>query len=104
MDHGQHSSVDYLVALFAIEISKIIGNRISSEIDVSLSFNIDETIEKSREIIEINELLGVSRERVLIKIPSTMEGIHGEKNWRKKEFIVIKHYYFLFYMKLLFRS
>ena len=78
-DHGRHSSIDYLVVLFGTEISKIIDGRVSSEIDARLSFNTDGTIKKAREIIELYEFFGVSKERILIKIASTWEGIRAAK-------------------------
>ena len=83
-DHGRHSSIDYLVVLFGTEISKIIDGRVSSEIDARLSFNTDGTIKKAREIIELYEFFGVSKERILIKIASTWEGILAAKILEKE--------------------
>jgi transaldolase len=67
--------MDRLAVNFGREILRIIAGRVSTEVDARLSFDRDATIERARGIIRLYEAAGVSRERVLIKIGSTWEGI-----------------------------
>jgi transaldolase len=67
--------IDYLSIFFGIEILKLIPGRISIEIDPRLSFSTKETIKKSEFIIKFFKKSGIDRERILIKIASTWEGI-----------------------------
>lgn len=66
--------IDDLLILFGSEILKIVPGRVSTEVDARLSFDIEATVQKARYLIGLYEKLGVSRERVLIKIASTWEG------------------------------
>ena len=67
--------VDSLLIAFGVEILKYVPGRVSTEIDAALSFDTEATVAKGRELIALYEKAGVSRERVLIKIASTWEGI-----------------------------
>jgi transaldolase len=67
--------MDRLAVNFGCEILRIIAGRVSTEVDARLSFDRDATIDKARTIIRLYETGGVSRERVLIKVGSTWEGI-----------------------------
>jgi transaldolase len=69
------ASMDRLAVNFGCEILRIIAGRVSTEVDARLSFDRDASIERARAIIRLYEAAGVSRERVLIKIGSTWEGI-----------------------------
>ncbi len=71
--------IDALLVAFGIEILKIVPGRVSTEVDARLSFDTDATIQKAREIIKLYENKGIARERVLIKIASTWEGIQAAK-------------------------
>jgi transaldolase len=62
---------------FGLEILKVIPGRVSTEVDARLSFNKEATIAKARRLIALYEEAGVSRERILIKIASTWEGIQA---------------------------
>jgi transaldolase len=66
---------DRLLITFGVEILKIIPGRVSTEVDARLSFDTEATIAKARRLIGLYEAEGVARERVLIKIASTWEGI-----------------------------
>jgi transaldolase len=66
---------DRLAVGFGQEILQIIPGRVSTEVDARLSFDTDATIAKARELIGLYETAGVNRQRVLIKIGSTWEGI-----------------------------
>ncbi|OUW17351.1 MAG: transaldolase [Opitutales bacterium TMED158] len=68
-----------LLVLFGIEILKIIPGRVSTEVDARLSYDTEGTIEKAREIIALYESKGIARERILIKIASTWEGINAAR-------------------------
>lgn len=70
-------TMDRLIVDFGVEILKVVPGRVSTEVDARLSFDADATIHKAREIIQLYEKRGVSRERVLIKIASTWEGIRA---------------------------
>ena len=69
--------VDRLLIEFGVEILKFVPGRVSTEIDAALSFDTEATVAKGRELIALYEEAGVSRERVLIKIASTWEGIRA---------------------------
>ena len=66
-----------LAVEFGKRILKIVPKRVSTEVDARLSFDTDATVAKGRSIIAQYEAAGVSRERVLIKIASTWEGIRA---------------------------
>jgi len=66
---------DRLAVAFGLKILKIIPGRVSTEVDARLSFDTAATVAKGRELIAQYEKAGVSRERVLIKIAATWEGI-----------------------------
>jgi len=67
--------IDRLLVLFGLEILKIVPGRVSTEVDARLSFDREATLAKAREIIALYEKAGIKRERVLIKIASSWEGI-----------------------------
>jgi len=69
--------IDKLLIAFGVEILKIIPGRVSTEIDAALSFDTAANVAKGRELIALYEAAGVPRERVLIKIASTWEGIRA---------------------------
>ncbi|MDR2219977.1 MAG: transaldolase [Methylobacillus sp.] len=69
------NAADKLAVLIGIEISKVVPGRISTEVDARLSFNIDKMVAKGRKLIKLYEDAGVKRDRVLIKLASTWEGV-----------------------------
>jgi transaldolase len=69
--------IDQLFVLFGCEILKVVPGRVSTEVAASLSFNTPGTVAKARKLISLYEKRGVNRERVLIKIASTWEGIRA---------------------------
>ena len=71
--------IDALLVAFGIEILKIVPGRVSTEVDARLSFDTQGTVHKAREIIALYEAFGISRNRVLIKIASTWEGIQAAR-------------------------
>ena len=76
--------IDELLVLFGVEILKIVPGRVSTEVDARLSFDTEGTIAKAREIIALYEKKGISRDRVLIKIASTWEGINAGRELEKE--------------------
>jgi transaldolase len=69
--------MDRLAVNFGKEILKIVPGRVSTEVDARLSFDRDATIAKARELIGLYEKAGIARERILIKVGSTWEGIRA---------------------------
>lgn len=67
--------VDAVLVRFGTEILRIVPGRVSTEVDARLSFDIVATLARARRIISLFEAQGIARERVLIKIASTWEGI-----------------------------
>lgn len=72
---GLMHALEKLSVLIGIEILKIIPGRVSTEVDARLSFDTAKSVEVARRLINLYEQAGISRERVLIKIASTWEGI-----------------------------
>ena len=66
---------DYLLVAFGMEILKIVPGRVSTETDARLSFDTEAIVTKGRDLIELYKKNGIDKERVLIKIASTWEGI-----------------------------
>jgi transaldolase len=69
--------MDRLAVNFGREILKIVPGRVSTEVDARLSFDTAGTVAKARELIGLYEKGGVGRERILIKVGSTWEGIRA---------------------------
>ncbi|MSO63129.1 MAG: transaldolase [Acidobacteria bacterium] len=69
--------MDRLAVNFGREILKIVPGRVSTEVDARLSFDTVATIAKARELIALYEQAGIARERILIKVGSTWEGIRA---------------------------
>ena len=76
--------MDRLVVLFGLEILKIVPGRVSTEVDARLSFDTEANITKARHLIGLYEKAGISRERILIKIASTWEGIKAAEVLQKE--------------------
>lgn len=75
---------DRLAVSFGKKILKIISGRVSTEVDARLSYDTDATVAKARYLISEYEKSGVSRDRVLIKIASTWEGIRAAEILEKE--------------------
>lgn len=69
--------LDRLLILFGLEILKIIPGRVSTETDANLSFDTEGLVNKARKFIDMYAKSGIDRERILIKIASTWEGIRA---------------------------
>lgn len=75
---------DRLAVAFGLQILKIVPGRVSTEVDARLSYDTQATIEKGRYLISEYEAAGISRDRVLIKIASTWEGIKAAEVLEKE--------------------
>ncbi len=76
--------LDRVAVLFGLEILKIVPGRVSTEVDARLSFDTEATIEKARQLISMYEKAGINRERILIKIAATWEGIKAAEVLEKE--------------------
>lgn len=70
---------DCLAVEIGKEILKIVPGRISTEVDARLSFDTDATLKRARKLIGLYEEAGIGKERILIKIASTWEGIQAAR-------------------------
>lgn len=71
--------VDQVLVRFGLEILKVVPGRVSTEVDARLSFDTQATIARARGLMALYEAAGVGRERVLIKIAATWEGIQAAR-------------------------
>ncbi|MGJ8677839.1 MAG: transaldolase [Akkermansiaceae bacterium] len=78
------SVIDRILILFGLEILKIVPGRVSTEVDARLSFDTAATVTKGRQLIDMYEKEGISRDRILIKIASTWEGIRAAEELEKE--------------------
>lgn len=76
--------MDHLAVAFGARILEIIPGRVSTEVDARLSFDTDGSIAKARQLIALYEARGVSRDRILIKIGSTWEGIRAAEQLERE--------------------
>lgn len=76
--------IDRLFVLFGCEILNVVPGRVSTEVAANLSFDTAATIAKARKLISLYEEKGVARERILIKIASTWEGIQAAEFLQKQ--------------------
>ncbi len=78
-------TLDKLAVFFGLEILKIVPGRVSTEVDARLSFDTQATLDKARSLIARYEKNGVERERILIKIAATWEGIQAAEELEKED-------------------
>jgi transaldolase len=83
-DQHLKRALDKLAVAFGLEILKIVPNRVSTEVDSRLSFDTEGTIEKARTLIGMYDKEGIPRERILIKVASTWEGIRAAERLGKE--------------------
>ena len=81
---GVAAVVDQLLVNFGCEILKLIPGRVSTEVDPRLSFDTEGSVTKARRLIELFADAGVSKERVLIKLAATWEGIRAAEQLEKE--------------------
>ena len=71
--------VDQVLVRFGLEILKIVPGRVSTEVDARLSFDCAATVARAHRIVALYDAAGIGRERVLIKIASTWEGVQAAR-------------------------
>ncbi|MET3604965.1 transaldolase [Sphaerotilus sulfidivorans] len=76
--------VDEVLVRFGLEILKVVPGRVSTEVDARLSFDTAATVARAHRLIALYEAAGIPRERVLIKIASTWEGIEAARQLEKE--------------------
>lgn len=84
MKGNLEETIDHLFVRFGLEILKIVPGRVSTEVDARLSFDTKKSIEKAQKLIALYEEAGIPKERVLIKLASTWEGIEAAKELEKQ--------------------
>lgn len=77
-------AMDRLAVNFGLKIVEIVPGRVSTEVDARLSFDTGGSVDKARELIALYEESGISRERILIKLASTWEGIKAAEILEKE--------------------
>src|SRR5262245_31690042 len=82
--HLLDADLDRMFVNFGREILKHVAGRVSTEVDARLSFDVDASISKAQKFIGLYEKAGVSRERVLIKLASTWEGIRAAEKLERE--------------------
>jgi transaldolase len=81
----REAGMDKLMVNFGCKILKLVPGRVSTEVDARLSFDTDGTITKAHALIGLYENAGISRQRVLIKIASTWEGIRAAERLERED-------------------
>lgn len=76
--------VDRVLVKFGLEILKVVPGRVSTEVDARLSFDTAATVERAHRLIALYEAAGIGRDRVLIKIAATWEGIRAAEVLEKE--------------------
>jgi len=85
LDGKVDAALDRLLVEFGKEILKIVPGRVSTEVDARLSFDKEATIAKAKHIIELYKGLGIRKDRILIKVASTWEGIQAARYLEQHE-------------------
>jgi len=83
-DEQVEIAMDRMFVAFGAEILKVVEGRVSTEVDARLSFDKDAQVAKALKLISLYEELGISKERVLIKLSSTWEGIKAAEELESK--------------------
>jgi transaldolase len=78
------AAMDWLFVQFGAEILKHVAGRVSTEVDARLSFDAEASIRRARRLIGLYEKVGVGRERVLIKLAATWEGVRAAERLEKE--------------------
>jgi len=84
IDEQVDATLDNLLVQFGSEILKIIPGRVSTEVDARFSFDTEASVKKALHIIDLYKEIGISKDRVLIKIASTWEGIKAAEILQSK--------------------
>ncbi|KAI8450188.1 hypothetical protein BY996DRAFT_6417619 [Phakopsora pachyrhizi] len=85
LDHQVDATVDRLLVEFGKEILALIPGRVSTEVDARFSFDKQATKDKAKHLIKLYKSLGIDKDRILIKIASTWEGIQAARELEKED-------------------
>ncbi|EIM83840.1 transaldolase [Stereum hirsutum FP-91666 SS1] len=85
IDEQANLAIDRLLVEFGKEILALIPGRVSTEVDARLSFDKEGTKAKAKELIALYDSIGIKKERILIKIASTWEGIQAARELEKED-------------------
>jgi transaldolase len=80
----REAGMDKLMVNFGCEILKIVPGRVSTEVDARLSFDTKGTVAKARQLIAMYDDAGIPRERILVKVASTWEGIRAAEQLERE--------------------
>lgn len=83
-NEGVDAVMDQVLILFGRKILEIIPGRVSTEVDARLSFDTAAMVEKAEHLISLYDRAGIDRERVLIKLSTTWEGIQAARELKKQ--------------------
>jgi transaldolase len=83
-DAAIHAVCDRLAVDFGAELAKIVPGRVSTEVDADLSFDAKASVEKAREVIAGYQARGIGRERILIKLAATWEGVRAAETLQRE--------------------
>ena len=83
-DESTNDIMDHVLVAFGLEILKIVPGRVSTEVDARLSFDTEASLVKARRIIKLYEAQGIDKNRILIKLASTWEGIKAAEVLEKE--------------------
>ncbi len=81
----EHALMDKLFVTFGCHILQVVPGRVSTEVDAGLSFDTEGTLAKAHRLVDLYRQSGIGRERVLIKIASTWEGIRAAEQLEREE-------------------
>ncbi|KAJ2722321.1 sedoheptulose-7-phosphate:D-glyceraldehyde-3- phosphate transaldolase [Coemansia sp. Benny D115] len=84
VDDQVEKAFDKLLVNFGTKILEIVPGRVSTEVDAQFSFDKEANVRKAREIIDLYKSVGIDKERILIKIASTWEGIQAAHELESK--------------------
>ena len=77
-------AMDKLAVNLGAQLTKLVPGRVSTEVDIRLSYDTDASVERARRIIKMYEEMGIDRSRVLIKLAGTWEGIQAARKLEKE--------------------
>jgi transaldolase len=77
-------AMDKLAVNLGAELTKLVPGRVSTEVDVRLSYDTDSSVKRARELIAMYEAMGIDRSRILIKLAGTWEGIQAARILEKE--------------------
>ncbi|KAL3788101.1 hypothetical protein HJC23_008163 [Cyclotella cryptica] len=83
-DNTLNLAVDRLAVNLGKQLTSLVSGRVSTEVDIRLSYNTEASVERARSIIAMYEEMGVSKDRILIKLAGTWEGIQAAKVLEKE--------------------